>query len=208
MFQRTNLGLPFFLSLSVALHLLALLPFIILHFLDIEKPLAGGGGTVTIDLIGISQTKERGGSQSRLRNQLFDRLSGQPIDSLRSRPADYQRPSSSGTAKASSSETESPPAPSTVGSGPEGLNPTLAAIRIKIERAKHYPELAQKSGIEGKALIHFEIDEKGLPQNISLKKSSGSPLLDQEALVTIHQASPFPTYPNPLEVWIKFEMKR
>lgn len=94
------------------------------------------------------------------------------------------------------------------GSGPEGgASLILAQIRGRIERAKRYPLLARKSGISGKSLIHFRIDEKGQPQEVVLKTSSGSPILDEEALTTIRRASPFPVYENPLELWIRFEIE-
>ena len=90
------------------------------------------------------------------------------------------------------------------GSGLEGSDPILAEIRARIERAKRYPLLAQKMKMEGKALVHFQIDPSGRPFEISLKQSSHHPLLDDEALATVRRATPFPLYKNSLEVWISF----
>lgn len=205
--------------LSLGLHLLLIGSILVadaFDFFSSQSPLLPGGdgksGTVTIDLISDFHIQQRGSLQSPLRNRLFDRLSGQPIDSLRSRPADHQRPSSSGTPKASLNEPGNPPLSSKYensrtarsGSGLEGNDPLLGQIRARIERAKHYPELAQKSGIQGKALVHFQINDRGLAQDIILKVSSGSQILDQESLETIRRAGPYPEYPGSLEVWIHF----
>ena len=70
---------------------------------------------------------------------------------------------------------------------------------------KHYPLLAQKMGLSGKALIAFQITEQGEPVGVTLKQSSGSELLDQAALSTIKEARPYPFYKEPLSVWIRYE---
>lgn len=109
-----------------------------------------------------------------------------------------------------SSEDKSQPGSARLGpgSGTEtGTDPLLAQIRSRIEQAKHYPALAKKSGIGGRALVRFQIDEVGQPEGIVLKQSSGSEVLDSEALGTIRRAAPFPQYKDPLEVWIRFEIK-
>ncbi len=94
-----------------------------------------------------------------------------------------------------------------VGSGPEGgTNFVLAKIRERIERAKQYPLVAQRSGVQGKSLVHFRIGEKGQPQEILLKTSSGSQILDQEAQESIRRAAPYPSHEGALEVWIHFEL--
>lgn len=92
------------------------------------------------------------------------------------------------------------------GFGNAGDDPLLAEIRSRIEHAKNYPLLAKKMSLEGKALIQFQIDEAGNPQNIILKNSSSSKILDDEALATIQRAAPYPLYKDPLEVWILFTL--
>lgn len=87
-------------------------------------------------------------------------------------------------------------------------NPLLTEIRAKIERAKRYPALAKKLGVQGRALVQFRIGANGLPQEVRLQSSSGSPLLDEEALATIKRAAPFRPIADPtaLEVAIRFEL--
>ena len=94
------------------------------------------------------------------------------------------------------------------GAGPEGgTNAILAEIRARIERAKNYPLLLRQSGVQGVARVAFRINAQGQPENVSLKSTSGSPALDQEALATIKRAAPYPLYEDALEIGIHFEIK-
>ncbi|MDA3948099.1 MAG: energy transducer TonB [Spirochaeta sp.] len=45
-----------------------------------------------------------------------------------------------------------------------------------------YPERARRAGVEGTTVVTFEIDRRGRPDEISLEESSGSTLLDREAM--------------------------
>ena len=82
----------------------------------------------------------------------------------------------------------------------------MAEISKKIERSKRYPLLARKSGIEGRSLVRFQIGDAGQAEGIGIKDSSGSLLLDGEAVETIRRAAPFPPYKDPLEIWIRFDL--
>ena len=95
-----------------------------------------------------------------------------------------------------------------VGSGPSGGNDLiLAMIRARIEQAKRYPTLLRQSGVQGVAQVNFHIDADGHPEDLSIKTSSGSPALDEEALATIRRAAPYPAYESPLTIAIRFELK-
>ncbi len=80
-------------------------------------------------------------------------------------------------------------------------------IRVAIEKAKTYPYLARKRGIEGAVTAEFAIDNKGLPQNIIIVKSSGYELLDKAARDTILRAAPFPLIQERVEIPITFRLK-
>ncbi len=111
-------------------------------------------------------------------------------------------PSTASSRTGSSAKTEGS------GAGNEGgANPIVTEIRRRIERAKKYPEIARRSGIAGRTLVSFRIDPDGRPQEITLKMSSGSEILDQEALATIRRAAPFPNHENFLEIGIRFQNK-
>lgn len=182
--QKGFRGLPIFVGLSILLHLLLIFVLWLLAFPSVGPlsvgPLAGGGGghgTVALEIV-----EERGdrGKQTALRAR-------------RSTAAGRDVGPGTGTGLGT-------------GSGPAGNDPILAQIRDRIERAKRYPVLAKKFGLAGRSLVRFEIDEKGHAREVALKSSSGSNLLDDEALATIRRAAPFPTYPTPLEVWIRFDL--
>ncbi len=85
----------------------------------------------------------------------------------------------------------------------EVLNPTDEAIlryqdmvKQRIEEVKKYPEWAKEQGIEGVAYLRFIVLANGNGQEIRLVHSSGSKILDQEALATVKRASPFPPLPE------------
>jgi len=85
----------------------------------------------------------------------------------------------------------------------EVLNPADEAmlryqdmVKQKIEEVRRYPEWAKEQGIEGIAHLEFVILANGRGQEIKLIRSSGSKILDQEAIATIKRASPFPPHPK------------
>jgi protein TonB len=96
------------------------------------------------------------------------------------------------------------------GTGGSGArNPdVIGTIRAAIERAKSYPPLAKKRGVEGTATTEFTIDSKGHPENIRIVRSSGSDILDNAAKNTVVRASPFPLVRGSIEVPITFRLNR
>jgi TonB family protein len=98
--------------------------------------------------------------------------------------------------------------PSSSGSG-SGANSSslLSAIRAKIEHSKRYPPMARAQQIEGVVGLIFLIDPRGEIKEASLIKSSGSSLLDEEGLATVRRAAPFPFYPNPIRISLKFSLE-
>jgi protein TonB len=95
------------------------------------------------------------------------------------------------------------------GDGTSAGNPgAVTAIRAAIERAKSYPPLARKRGIEGTVTAEFTISAKGYPENIRIVRSSGHEILDSAAKKTLLRASPFPGVKGRLEVPITFRLDR
>ena len=68
-------------------------------------------------------------------------------------------------------------------------------LKRKIELVWEYPYLARESGLEGRLRMRFVINRDGSLAEARILRSSGSPLLDQEALRAVHDASPFPPLP-------------
>ncbi len=83
----------------------------------------------------------------------------------------------------------------------------LSAIRTAIERAKIYPALAKRRNQEGTVVAEFSINARGLPENVSVTRSSGFGLLDSAARETIVKAAPFPVVSGRIEVLISFVLK-
>ena len=79
-------------------------------------------------------------------------------------------------------------------------------VRRYIERAKTYPLLARKRGIEGTVYVKFRINPDGQPVEIQIIRSSGSEILDKGALKIIKNAGPFPYVNDALEVPISFRL--
>jgi len=81
-----------------------------------------------------------------------------------------------------------------------------ALIRAAIEKAKTYPLIARKRGVEGTVLVSFRIDVKGLPQNVMIVKSSGYQILDDEVQKMLKKASPFPELNGEIVIPITFKL--
>ncbi len=79
-------------------------------------------------------------------------------------------------------------------------------IRTSIERAKTYPILARKKGIEGTVYISFRVNSEGRPQDIKILNSSGSKILDNATLDILKKAAPFPYTDSPIEVPVVFRL--
>lgn len=64
-----------------------------------------------------------------------------------------------------------------------------------IERHKYYPAQARRKQIEGTVVVAFDMDVNGALRSYSLVRSAGHKILDEAALATIRNASPFPLPP-------------
>jgi len=93
-----------------------------------------------------------------------------------------------------------------VDSGPISLNSKdpvyvtyFTKIKQMIESHWEYPELALRYGLQGRLALEFTIGSNGQLERLRIVRSSGSQLLDDEALRAIKAAAPFP----PIPPWIK-----
>lgn len=92
------------------------------------------------------------------------------------------------------------------GSAPVSLNTKDPAyisyfnrIKLAIEQNWEYPELALRYGLQGRLSLEFAVNANGQLEQLRITRSSGSQLLDDEALRAIRAAAPFPPIPS----WIK-----
>lgn len=72
-------------------------------------------------------------------------------------------------------------------------------VKQLIESQWEYPELALRYGLQGTLALEFMIGSSGQLERLRLIRSSGSQVLDEEALRAIKAAAPFP----PIPPWIK-----
>lgn len=72
-------------------------------------------------------------------------------------------------------------------------------VKQRIEERRIYPAWARKQGIEGMVSVSFIVSASGQAKEISIIHSSGSRILDQEALDTIKRASPFASIPKRID---------
>jgi protein TonB len=72
-------------------------------------------------------------------------------------------------------------------------------IKQLIESHWEYPELALRYGLQGKLSLEFTIGANGQLERLRVVRSSGSQLLDDEAVRAIQAAAPFP----PIPPWVK-----
>jgi TonB family protein len=72
----------------------------------------------------------------------------------------------------------------------------LDHLRYKISSVWQYPALAKKQGIQGELTLRFSIGRNGRLIGVKLLDPSGHSILDQEAMRTIHIATPFSPFPE------------
>jgi TonB family protein len=75
----------------------------------------------------------------------------------------------------------------------------VGKIKQSIETVWQYPEIALRYGLQGRLSLEFTVSGNGELETLRLVRSSGSTLLDEEALRAIKAAAPFP----PIPPWIK-----
>ncbi|HDQ25980.1 MAG TPA: energy transducer TonB [bacterium] len=73
------------------------------------------------------------------------------------------------------------------------------AVKRRIQLARRYPASARRAGIEGDVGLVFTITKEGALKEALVASGSGAAELDEEAVRTIHRASPFPKPPAQFE---------
>ena len=74
------------------------------------------------------------------------------------------------------------------------------AIKESIARRWKYPPEAKANLVEGKLQVVFGLNRDGELVRIRVVSPSGHPLLDQEAVRAVRAASPFPSFPDHVQV--------
>jgi len=76
----------------------------------------------------------------------------------------------------------------------------FASIKRKIELVWQYPYEAAVAGIQGELTLDFVIARSGAVDSIELVRSSGSKILDDEAIRSIRKAAPFDPIPTQYKI--------
>jgi protein TonB len=71
-------------------------------------------------------------------------------------------------------------------------------VAALLERNKRYPAKAQSRREQGVVRLFFSLDRKGMVIESRVATSSGSPVLDEEAIALVRRAQPFPAPPSEL----------
>ncbi len=76
------------------------------------------------------------------------------------------------------------------------LAPFTKVIESWIEAQWEYPDLAKNYGLQGRVTVEFTVLQNGHIDLLAVVRSSGSNLLDEEAVRAIKAAAPFPPIPR------------
>ena len=103
-------------------------------------------------------------------------------------------------APAAPSARAEPPAASPPAAAASGPDPgTVARFRLELmdlaRRHKKYPRLAQDNNWEGRVAVRIAIGEDGAISSLTVQRSAGHAVLDDEALAMIRTASSMATIP-------------
>lgn len=79
------------------------------------------------------------------------------------------------------------------------LQEYISQVKAEIERKKNYPQIARRKGIEGVVKVQFCIANDGRLKTVTIAASSGCPILDNEAVMSVRKASPFLCIPDELK---------
>lgn len=111
------------------------------------------------------------------------------------KPAAPSQPGKGGAAEAdaaSSAAAASKASKAGEGNGEVSKYPGL--VQKKLRRALRFPKGAGSA--RGEVQVQFVVARSGAASSISVVKSSGSPVLDKEAIATVKRAAPFPPIPD------------
>jgi protein TonB len=77
--------------------------------------------------------------------------------------------------------------------------PYTQTVKQWIEARWEYPDLAKHYGLQGRVVVEFTILQNGQIELLALVHSSGSKLLDEEAVRAIKAAVPFKPFPRSIQ---------
>lgn len=73
-------------------------------------------------------------------------------------------------------------------------------IKAKLMSHWEYPPKARENLLEGKLLLLFTLNRKGMLTDLRILEPSGIGMLDREAMRAVRSAAPFPAFPSSVSV--------
>jgi protein TonB len=98
-------------------------------------------------------------------------------------------------------------APAPEGAGEKYVKENYTYVQRRIMQELVYPSQARRTGIQGVVEVIFTINANGSASDISVRRSSGKNILDEEALRAVQSASPFRRPPEPVRIVIPVSFK-
>lgn len=101
-------------------------------------------------------------------------------------------------------QVEAPPAPpAPAPAPPPPVVIPASAVRLLVQPTLVYPRASQRLNETGTVLLNIFIDERGLPAQVRVKKSSGVPRLDEAAVLAYQRArfEPYTVNGQPVAGW-------
>ena len=80
-------------------------------------------------------------------------------------------------------------------------------IRDMIVKNIRYPLMARRMGLEGQVKVSFIVCRNGDVKEVKVQESSGAPILDNQAVQAVMQASPFPGPPVEVQLVVPISYK-
>lgn len=98
------------------------------------------------------------------------------------------------------SETKSPSVHGTLSKSQQKniLSSYIRQVKIKAQQQKRYPRMARMRGTQGTTVVALGLNQVGNLLSTHLLESSGSKILDKEAIAAIKRAAPYPPIPKEL----------
>jgi len=116
------------------------------------------------------------------------------LKTLNAEPKDFQGPDGNEKAQARGNEAEN------------ALTYKSMVLR-RLQENRKYPLAAKRRGTQGIAAIAFRVMADGRAESTVLTSSSGDPVLDNEALMMVKRAAPFPRPASAIDMNVEVVFK-
>lgn len=144
---------------------------------------------------GIRQTEVRPRPESKFEKELADNAKAKrPSASTEKRTAAFvspSRPVSEAPVQTDAQARSEPSGSQSAAAGAPVMDSALLAlIHRAVEESKRYPRRARRRGMEGRAVVRFELSPDGAVSGLEIREASGHGLLDRAAADAVRAIAP------------------